>query len=290
MGQSAGSQSIILHLMNENMTDKFVGVILQSCPIQISFRTQEDALKQVEPFAAALNCDTTYIDCMRSKSASEVYDASRKIPLDFSSMLTALGQWIAVVNDNRTTRYLEQIYVTDPSETLNKLTMKPTLIGTVEDEGIEYIYTGFTSPVPRSQYFGLMVLVGRFSAFSSLMKYPSNDTNDSRVALANVVTDIVFKCPAHMVATKIKSSKDVWLYNMKLGFEREGAWANHEYCEDKVCHGEDIPYLFQSFYLGDFQLTTAEQSVSDAMINYFSNFIKTGDPNFGDAESLSEVS
>ena len=64
-GQSAGAESIAIHLTSTKSDEYFHKAILQSNPFGLPFRTLDDSRKLGDIFASELNC--TSMSCMRKK-------------------------------------------------------------------------------------------------------------------------------------------------------------------------------------------------------------------------------
>lgn len=281
-GQSAGAQSIMLHLIDESITGMFAQVIIQSVPISIPFRSRDEAIEQTRLFTAELGCHITDLYCMRNKSADDVIRASSNLPNDhFASILTQFEPWIPVENGDKIPKYFELAYGTNTASKHNERFTKPIIIGTIEHEATSYIYNGFDYPLSAGEYFLLLVELKKFKSFSLYFNYPSSNVFDARKALSNLATDFIFKCPTRMVANQMQLKQTVWLYSMEQGFEREEIWTGSGRCKNLACHGEDVPYLFQTFERGGFELSTTERNITDSIVYYFTNFVRTGNPNVG---------
>ncbi|KAL5006415.1 hypothetical protein ScPMuIL_015221 [Solemya velum] len=285
-GQSAGAQSVMLHMIDEEVDDMFTQVILQSVPVSIPFRPQGEAIAQGALFAAELGCNKADIDCMRSKSPRDVIEASARLPNHFSSILTQFEPWLPVENGIKVPRYFEIAY--NPSTTTEQSPRftKPIILGTIEHEAITYIYEGFEEELSAGEYFLLLIEIKQFQSFALYFNYPPDTFFDSRKALSELATDFIFKCPTRMLANQMHANTNVWLYSMEQGFERDVIWTGSGNCENVACHGEDVPYLFQTFERGGYNLTASEKNISESILYYFTNFVKTGNPNIGETPNV----
>ncbi|XP_066288307.1 putative inactive carboxylesterase 4 [Branchiostoma lanceolatum] len=56
-------------------------------------------------------------------------------------------------------------------------------------------------------------------------------------------------------------------------------WDEWKFCNGHVCHGEDIPFVFQTPLLANLTFNTDEQHMADTIAYHYGNFAHTGDPN-----------
>ena len=110
-----------------------------------------------------------------------------------------------------------------------------------------------------------------------LTQYPSTSYASPKAALAALVTDLVFACPARKKARDLaKSVSDVYLYQFTEVPSYAAALGLGAF------HGSEIDSVFGT--LRDRTTgtaTTEELMLSDAMLGYWSRFAKGGDPNGG---------
>ena len=87
-GQSAGAESIGIHLTSDISKDLFHQAIMESNPFGLPFRTVEDARKFGDTFAEAADCSQTDIEqrmnCLRSKYSI----------LEFKIFLIDFNKWL----------------------------------------------------------------------------------------------------------------------------------------------------------------------------------------------------
>lgn len=70
----------------------------------------------------------------------------------------------------------------------------------------------------------------------------------------------------------------MWVYVWDHAFSFQG-WGPITFCEGRVCHGSEIVYLFDSEWTGNYTFTAAEKVLSEQIMDFWTNFAKTGDPN-----------
>ncbi|XP_030576080.1 crystal protein isoform X1 [Archocentrus centrarchus] len=77
-GESAGAQSVSLHLMIQSSNPLFKQAILQSLPFSIPLKTRHDALKLGKDFAKQTNCSASDFVCLLSLTPQAVLAAQMK--------------------------------------------------------------------------------------------------------------------------------------------------------------------------------------------------------------------
>ncbi|KAL5006726.1 hypothetical protein ScPMuIL_015532 [Solemya velum] len=286
-GQSAGAQSVLIHMMANKVTDKFAHALIQSAPISVPFRSYEDSLKQGETFASEVGCKSFDIACMRNKTAKEVYIASLKSPRRISdSILQMVEAWAPVVDKNEVPKsvYEEFVDPTVPWFSSNGVLTKPTMIGTVRHEAAGLITFVFKERISFLQYIGMVFGIKHLNGFRIISHYtPHFGQSDMREIAEDIVTDFVFVCPARMMARRIQQTSPVWMYSLEQVFTTNKSWGTFDFCEGKACHGQDLMYLFQQVKSG---FSPDEKKMSDTVIQYVSNFVKTGNPNIGSESGI----
>ena len=75
-GQSAGAESIGVHLTSDISKDLFHQVIMESNPFGLPFRTLADAKVYGDKFATAANCQPGDMACLRSKQVLLIYETT----------------------------------------------------------------------------------------------------------------------------------------------------------------------------------------------------------------------
>lgn len=149
--------------------------------------------------------------------------------------------------------------------------LKPLVIGTVTDEGVEFVYNAWSQPLSPSLYIEALIVAFREDAFKIVERYPPNGTDDQRPLIARLVTQWVFSCSAPVFARN--SPSHLYVFGYPPDFD---GWSLARYCKGHVCHGEDKPCLFESAWNN---FTDADRRVSHSMATYWTNFGKSQNPN-----------
>ncbi|WAR06075.1 D2-like protein [Mya arenaria] len=252
-GQSAGGQSIPVHLMAKDSKDLFRNVIIESAPFDIPFKTKTEATYLASTVIGLLNCTDAgddYMSCLRSKSTDELAEAqhdSRTKPtsLKVLDFFEPLGPFVD--GDVVPFEIITAIYG-------NKLRQVPTMIGTLSEEARIFVYEAWGKPLTLPEYIAVLFATYPSHLGEMLQQYPPSADGDNRDILTRYVFNHAFSFPG---------------------------WGKFSYCEGHVCHGEEIAYVFHSADRSGFDFSADEERLSDELIAYWTNFAYTSDPNSG---------
>ena len=171
----------------------------------------------------------------------------------------------------------------------------PLLSGTVRDEGLMFVDELFTKPLTKTAYNAALVAIFRDISPEVLKAYPYDiveGTVDGRDAMNVMATDLLFYCPlrnatrSYQALTTPEDMSPAYNYKFDhvLSFDCWGE--GYEFCVGVVCHGSDLPFVFNVFSDGitvDYDTTADEDALTQDMTHAWSNFITTGNPNKGKA-------
>lgn len=103
----------------------------------------------------------------------------------------------------------------------------------------------------------------------------------------DIETDETFLCTQETVSRKYEENgNDVYRY-LFTHKPSASAWPPFPVWKG-VAHGDDVPFVFGSVFIPEFadvDVPQEEIDLSIKMMTYYTNFAKTGNPNFGDDES-----
>ncbi|XP_078619577.1 crystal protein-like [Branchiostoma floridae x Branchiostoma japonicum] len=278
IGQSAGSDSIAVLLTSDRAADLFHQGIMLSVPFSITHKTQFEAIRLGNDFTKFTNCSTGDMKCLRSKSSDVILDAQEEASTyiaDPFRLLEIFLQWGPTVDGDVLPRQ------TVDSFAKGQFQKKPFIIGTVGEEAVLYIYLAITKPMPKLELDAAALAFLHGKGPAALREYNPPQTSDYRPFLSQAVTDWVFACPTRNAIRNAVASgeQDVWLYVFDHVWSFKDFWNDFKYCNGHVCHGEDIPFVFQTNHLVNISFTTDEQVMADTMAYHYGNFAHTGDPN-----------
>ena len=136
----------------------------------------------------------------------------------------------------------------------------PMLSGTVLSEGQLFVYELFTSKLSKAQYgIALDAIFGRHNAKQVQKMYPFDivpGNQDGREAFNILATDLIFGCPLRNVTRGYQNSlglEAVPTYQYRLDHVMSfDCWGpNYTYCVNVVCHGSELPFVFNNFGAGN---------------------------------------
>ncbi|XP_062600545.1 cAMP-regulated D2 protein-like [Saccostrea cucullata] len=277
-GQSAGAQSTVAHLLTKESSQYFQRAIVESAPLSIPFKTEEEMIFISNMLFDQLKCSPKDLDCLNKYSADEIAEAQlqiRKYPSSLK-LLEFFEPWVPYVDG--------VIIPSQPLEAFRKglVINKPLMMGTVSEETRIFIYEAYNKSLPALEYSLALSLTFPKKALDVLQMYPPTVEPDQRDGLQIPATDFIFTCCTRNFTRNVLKQNGglVWTYVYDHAFSFPG-WGKFTFCEGHVCHGSEIPFVFQSSKLGNFTITPDEVKLSNSLIAYWSNFAKTGNPNRG---------
>lgn len=284
-GESAGAQSVSLHLMMQSSETLFRHAAIQSLPFSLPLKTRWDAMKLGWDFAKLTNCSVFDLPCMRSLSSEDVLNAQIKSgskiinPFRFLEVFETWGPFID-----------GQLLKEQPITAFQKghwQSYKPVILGTTSEEGVMFVYRNFNKSVSMLECVLYTAAIFKQHALKILHKYiPFYRKQDRRVMLSQMVTDYVFSCPARQSARSgVKVGGAVWMYVFDHAPSDPNIWAELTFCYNHSCHGAELPFLFDSAPSTNFTFTPQERLLANRMACYWGMFAHTGDPNSRDEQT-----
>ncbi|CAH1787472.1 unnamed protein product [Owenia fusiformis] len=293
-GQSAGAQSVGLHLMIPQSGSLFQKAAILSNPLGIPIQSTESAKTIANAPVFILKCENPeapdkVMPCLRSKTAKEIVDAQitfgdtiafrsasyvRKSPNYFQWE----ELWTPVIDNDL---ILEQPLVAFREGRFD--TTKSLIIGNVKDEGNLFVYYAITDKINVLEYEAAMKLAFPRHFLNVNEKYPPSVINDdNREQVSQIITDYNFICPTRNATRSIVSiQSNIYMYL----FDHGETVNPSDGCEHKSCHGDELEYTFKSVTFNSYE----ENALSSTMLTYWTNFAKTGDPNTGYNEDLKNL-
>ncbi|XP_022071435.1 crystal protein [Acanthochromis polyacanthus] len=277
-GESAGAQSVSLHLMIQSSKPLFKQAILQSLPFSIPLKTRHDALKLGKHFAKQTNCSVSDIICLLSLAPQAVLAAQMKTsskivnPFRFLEVFETWGPYIdgELIKEQAVTAFLKGHWQKE----------KPVLLGTTSEEGVLFVYGVFGKPVSAVESTVYITAIFKQHSLRILHKYlPMYRDADCRNMLAQIVTDFVFLCPSRRSArTGTAAGSEVWMYVFDHVTSDHRVWSGLTFCYQHACHGAELPFIFDSASVANFTLSLPEKLLSNRMLCYWGAFAHMGDP------------
>jgi acetylcholinesterase/cholinesterase len=278
-GQSAGAGSVHIHMISPASRGLFHRIISESNPISIEYKTRDEAIVWGNKLAKFLNCLNTQGKadeaCMRGKTFQEVLAAQLQVSqsmLPFPQPFKASYTWSPNVADFQSTIPIQPL----DAFTQGKFTPVPMMLGSVKEEGIQFVRQLFDKPIPKKDYALLLDLVFGFNnsaALTNMYPIPSNETADSRDVLSVIATHYTFFCGNRLAArafSKRGVPTFVYAYDHILSLDIWGA--NFSFCAGHVCHGSELPIIFDTAKEGGFQPTADEDILTRRWLHFTSLF------------------
>jgi hypothetical protein len=125
----------------------------------------------------------------------------------------------------------------------------PTIMGTVHDEAVLFIWEAFTGPVAKKEYEivgDLLIGPRNFAKASKQYPLPSPLPTDYRMQLANIGTDALFVCATRNASSSLvkaqqrgsrKSPVYLYVYDHLMSFSTKFWGPDYTFCDNYVCHG-----------------------------------------------------
>ncbi|XP_070542869.1 cAMP-regulated D2 protein-like [Ptychodera flava] len=278
-GQSAGSQSVAVHVTSKRSQNLFHRAIIESFPFSVPFKKYFEAVILGNDFAEALNCSHGDLKCMRTKSPADVKGAQDKVggviinPLRLFEMFE---QWGPYIDGRDITKQSVDAFMSGDFQKM------PIIIGSTSDEARINVIGAFPKPMDVLQVYEYLLALFPTHFFQVMAEYPPDPPgSDQREPMIVAANHVVFVCPERAALRGIAKYGDgnVWMYLFDhiLSFD---AWGPHwQFCVNHSCHGAELAFLFHSAPLGGFKYTADEDVLSRSMVYYWSNMAHTGNPN-----------
>ena len=289
-GESAGAQSVLVHLFSPFSRGLFSRAIMESNPAGYLYRDVKEATALGEGMMKDLGCappnsnGSSALACLRSANLSAILKASRRTNgLDIVEALLEGGKLLDLVLQWVPTSSTPDLPVS-PLANLSKMVSRvPVIIGTNANEGVTFVDASLQKPLSGLKYELIIDSIFGFgtSASREIKRiYPSNlhNSSDSRPALAMLLTDFWFKCASAHVAQSLQEGPGgkVYLYNHSSSFG-PAMWPmyNFPFCVGKVCHGAELPFVFENS--ANWTFTPEEEGLSKEIGGLWGAFIRGED-------------
>ncbi|XP_077988541.1 cAMP-regulated D2 protein-like [Glandiceps talaboti] len=278
-GQSAGSQSVAIHLTSPGSGNLFHRGIIESFPFSVPFKKDFEAIILGNDFADALNCSHGDLKCMRSKSPEDIHVAQGKVGgtiINPLNLFELFEQWGPCVDGKDIKQQSVDAFIKGDFHKM------PIIIGSTSAEARINIFRGFKQPMNALQVYEYIFALFPTHFLKVIAEYPLDPPgSDQREPLSKAASDIVFVCPERAALRGIAKhgQGDVWMYLFDHVLSFDG-WGPHwQFCVNYSCHGAELAFLFHSAALGGFKYTADEEVLSRSMVYYWSNMAHTGNPN-----------
>jgi acetylcholinesterase/cholinesterase len=283
-GQSAGAMSVGIHMTSPGSQGLFSKAIMESNPLALPYHNRAQADENAKAVFKSVGCADGDISCIKQISVEKLLDAQENaVKLDHKNLFLNFLPFAPIVDADHGK---DAVLPEQPLYSLaqGKLSKVPLLMGSVLDEGVLFVDELFTKPMKKVKYStAIDALFGLHAAKKIKKMYPFDmvnvDSKDGREAFNVLATDLLFFCPLRnvtrgMLNENVGAPMTQYRFMHKLSFDCWGA--NYEFCYGKVCHGSELPFVFNVFNDGmtlHYQPTKDEQQLATDMSNAWTNFI-----------------
>mmetsp|Transcript_126485 Transcript_126485/g.188742 ORF Transcript_126485/g.188742 Transcript_126485/m.188742 type:complete len:548 (+) Transcript_126485:38-1681(+) len=288
-GQSAGGNSVMCHMISPASQGLMNAVAMDSNPITLYLNSEKLANELSSRFASILGCDVSDLTCLRNQNTSAIVAAqAQAIKIYPLHPLNAFMPWQPMVDG--------QLIPMQPMSAISSGNYNhvPFITGTVDNEAVMFIYSAFVDPVPYDDYLALVGLIFGPMAPRVLKEYPvpASQMNDTRPTICELGTAYIFHCPVRNVSRMISNdSVPTYFYHFDHYFTNFNPWGpDYPECVDEVCHGSELPYIFNSAQIGHrytgYVWSEQEAALAQLISTYWGNFAISGNPNMPNTQSL----
>lgn len=295
-GQSAGASSIAAHMISPASEPFFAKAIMESDPTSNPFRSPSEGVDLSSAMAGFANCTDTKApgvdECLRALNPDQIVDAQSKAETDLldsiSHLLEVFLPWTPTYDPTGATPFSVDSQPVN-AFAAGKAQDKPLVIGNVQNEALVFIFEAFQKPLGEVEYYALLAAIyGVDDGLKVAGRYPlpAADKDDARHHVSDIGTYSIFVCPsryaiAHSQAAGTRTAPSfLYRFDHKMSFSKEGWGPQFSACYDYVCHGGELPFVFNSPEIPKFNITftPGEVTMSNSMQDYWSSFAKHSDP------------
>lgn len=277
-GESAGGMSVCAHLASPVSKGLFKQAVIESGPCMGRNAQLAAAEKQGEWLAIRAGCEGrgNLLQCLRSKKPEEILQALPNDPA-FVFGEGEFGVWGPVIDGYILPESIEKSFQTGH---FNRV---PVINGNNEDEGslmVMFSHEYRFKPLKAENYEKrIRYLVGDNQVLVDKVKahYPLEKYADPGSALAAVLGDGFMACNIHKISDALAPWTPVYAYTFTYP---DAAFILPEMRKLNAFHSAELQFVFHApmnWFRGHF--SGDELNLANAMMDYWSQFAHTGNPN-----------
>src|SRR5215469_13326068 len=261
-GESAGGLGVFSQLASPRAEGLFHRAIVESGAYGLTLPTLADEESHGETFAGNVGCNDQTARCLRSKSVEKI-----------------IANWgLFDSNPNVDGKILPQSL--DTAFAAGQFSHVPLIHGTTHDEWRFFVALSFDlagGPVTAEQYPSVVEgMVGPDAAPLVLAEYPLEDYESPDLAVGAIGSDGIFSCPARITDQAISNQVPLFAYEFN-DINAPEIFLPPVSFPYGATHLAELRYLFKLTWRG--QLDGQQDELSDAMVRYWTQFAKSGNPN-----------
>ncbi|TGD85713.1 carboxylesterase family protein [Mycolicibacterium sp. CH28] len=265
-GESAGAMSVCDHLVAPESAGLFRAAILQSGPCQAQAgRTVAERVSAAYAAHAGCTDPATVAACLRSLPARDLQRPPLYVGLGPDELTGPVTGTVRLPVDPMT------------EFGRNRVPRTPVLIGSNSDEFAMFAAIEYLKEHRMRRYPELLTRAFGADATAVAQRYPVERFGGNvGVAYSAAVTDSVFACPADRVASDLARTGPVYGYEFNDRSAPAPDVLRLAPFPVGASHSLELRYLFDVG--GAPPLDPAQRALSDQMVAYWSQFVKTGAP------------
>jgi len=275
-GQSAGGLSVLSHLASPRAAGLFHRAIVQSGASPLPLPTLAVGETQGVLFANAVGCPDQSAQCLRSRPVEQILAHQR----DVTTVVTLTPVVTPVVDGFVLLRSLQVAVAT------GQFNRVPVINGMNHDDArfLVALRELAGQGLSATQYpAAVLAAFGPQAGPLVLAQYPLTNYLNADEAIAAIVTDFAFACPARLVDQALSRYVPVFAYEFNDEDAPEIFLPPVSYPYG-AAHASELQYFFPAASLTHLpapppELRPDERKLSRAMMHYWTQFAKTGDPN-----------
>ena len=251
-GVSSGAASVACHLTSPLSRGLFQAAVIASNPWGVVLQEPLYALPLARTFATLAGCpanSSETLECLQQADAQTINLAgilAHNVPV--GTVFTLMMEWLPVVDGTPDLPKQPMDAVADGT-----FSIMPVMLGALADDGyfavalVPFALDNFAASLAITALFGYEHAV----EIKNLYGDPGN-VSDARGFLGVIGTDYMFKCPTRYFARALAKvltplGIPIWKYEFSHvpSFSRL-IWEKRTLCFDKVCHSDDVPFIFSN--------------------------------------------
>ncbi|KAI6177396.1 Carboxylic ester hydrolase [Aphelenchoides bicaudatus] len=285
-GQSAGAVSTSMHSLSKHSRGLFQQMILHSGSPYSEWASNDDVIEMSRKLAETVSCPTN--DSAAMKSCMKGHDLETEIMMGAAEFPLARDD-LAFVTFNP--RIDGDFFESDYEALMAEAPQMPTLIGfntheaTVDTEN----YDNFTKTAledfikgPGAKLIGTHLSKSELNMLTNetIKFYVDGWANHSDYKhyleqYTHLISDLGFIAPIVREA-RARSEKGSQIYAFQFDYVNSELASMLPF--NASSHGGEIPYLFNVFLFGSFDMNEEDYKARQQLVGTFSSFVKNGDP------------